>query len=132
MFLNYCHEKGCFLLSSTHYDNLKTFAINQDYIKVSSMEFDKVNLLPTYRLLEDQIGKSYALEISHRYGISEKIIDKAYKYKDEYSTSTEKMLVKLEDKLEEQQKIINNYELKNEELEKLIVNYFLLLFKFIF
>lgn len=118
--IDYCHNKNCFLLSSTHYDNLKTFAINKDYIEVSSMEFDKVNLKPTYHLLKGQVGKSYALEISSRYGISKDIIDKAYYYKNEYSTSTEKMLRKLEDKLEEQQKIINNYEIKNAELEKLI------------
>jgi len=118
--IDYCHKKDCFLLSSTHYDNLKTFAINKDYIEVSSMEFDKVNLSPTYRLLKGQVGKSYALEISSRYGINKDIINKAYYYKNEYSTSTEKMLAKLEDKLEEQLKIIKNYELKNEELERLI------------
>lgn len=118
--IDYCHKKNCYLLSSTHYDNLKTFAINKDYVEVSSMEFDKVNLKPTYRLLKGQIGKSYALEISSRYGINKEIINKAYEYKEEYATSTEKMLRKLEIKLEEQQKLIDNYEEKNEMLNNLI------------
>lgn len=118
--IDYCNKKGCFLISSTHYENLKTFAINQNYIEVSSMEFDKANLKPTYRLLKGQVGKSYALEISSRYGISKDIIDNAYNYKREYSTSTEKTLEKLELKLEEQQRIIDKYEEKNIELEKLI------------
>jgi len=118
--IDYCHNKGCFLLSSTHYDNLKTFAINKDYIEVSSMEFDKINLLPTYRLLKGQVGKSYALEISSRYGINKEIIDKAYKYKEEYSSSTEKMLKKLEIKLEEQQQLIDEYEKQSNELNELI------------
>lgn len=118
--IDYCHKKNCFLLSSTHYDNLKTFAINKEYVEVSSMEFDKVNLKPTYRLLKGQIGKSYALEISSRYGINDEVINKAYEYKEEYSTSTEKMLRKLEIKLEEQQKLIDKYEEKNDALNNLI------------
>ena len=76
--IDYCHSVDCFLLSSTHYENLKTFALNKEYVEVSSMEFDKVNLKPTYRLLKNQIGKSYALEISKRYGINKDIINKAY------------------------------------------------------
>lgn len=118
--IDYCHSVDCFLLSSTHYENLKTFALNQDYIEVSSMEFDKVNLKPTYKLLKDQIGKSYALEISSRYGINRDIINKAYEYKKEYSNSTEIALENLEKKLEEQLEIIKVYNLKKEKLENLI------------
>lgn len=121
--IDYCHNKNCFLLSSTHYENLKTFAIKQDYIQVSSMEFDKVNLKPTYHLLKDQVGKSYALEISTRYGISKDVINKAYMYKKEYSTSTELALEKLENKLEEQLNLIKEYEIKNDNLNKLIKEY---------
>lgn len=118
--IDYCNKTNCFLLSSTHYENLKTFALNKEYVNVSSMEFDKVNLKPTYKLLKDQIGKSYALEISSRYGISKEIIENAYQYKKEYSNSTELALAKLENKLEEQNEIINNYNLKKEELDNLI------------
>lgn len=118
--IDYCHNVNCYLLSSTHYENLKTFALNKDYVEVSSMEFDKVNLKPTYRLLKNQIGKSYALEISSRYGINKDIINKAYEYKKEYSTSTELALENLEKKLEEQLEIIKDYTLKKEELDFLI------------
>lgn len=118
--IDYCHKKNCFLLSSTHYENLKTFAINKDYIEVSSMEFDKANLSPTYHLLKDQIGKSYALEISSRYGISKDIISQAYKFKEEYASSTEKMLEKLENKLDEQNELMKDYELRAKELNILI------------
>lgn len=118
--IDYCHNVDCFLLSSTHYENLKTFAINKEYVEVSSMEFDKVNLKPTYRLLKGQIGKSYALEISSRYGINRGIIDKAYEYKEEYSSSTELALQNLEKKLEEQLEVIKDYNLKQEQLEKLM------------
>ena len=119
--IDYCHSVNCFLLSSTHYENLKTFSLNKEYIEVSSMEFDKVNLKPTYHLLKNQVGKSYALEISLRYGINKSIIDKAYEYKEEYSNSTELALEKLEKKLEEQIQIIKEYELKNSELNKLMI-----------
>ena len=119
--IDYCHNKNCFLLSSTHYDNLKTFALNKEYIEVSSMEFDKVNLKPTYRLLKNQIGKSYALEISARYGINNEVINKAYEYKKEYSNATELALENLERKFEEQLEIIKDYTLKKEQLDKLIL-----------
>lgn len=119
--IDYCHNKNCFLLSSTHYDNLKTFALNKEYIEVSSMEFDKVNLKPTYRLLKNQIGKSYALEISARYGINSEVINKAYEYKKEYSNATELALENLERKFEEQLEIIKDYTLKKEQLDKLIL-----------
>lgn len=118
--IDYCHNVDCFLLSSTHYENLKTFALNKDYIEVSSMEFDKVNLKPTYHLLKNQVGKSYALEISSRYGINSDIINKAYEYKKEYSTSTELALENLEQKLEEQLEIIKDYNMKKGQLEQLI------------
>ncbi len=118
--IDYCHQKECFLLTSTHYDNLKTFALNQDYIQVSSMEFDKVNLKPTYHLLKNQIGKSYALEIANRYNLKKEVINKAYTYIDEYASETERTLKRLESKLEEQLEIIKLYESKKEELDKLI------------
>ena len=75
---------------------------------------------PTYRLLQGQIGKSYALEISKRYGINENVINKAYHYKNEYSSNTEKMLRNLEIKLEEQQELIDEYKVRQEELNNLI------------
>ena len=118
--IDYCHDINCFLLSSTHYENLKTFALNKNYIEVSSMEFDKVNLKPTYRLLKNQIGKSYALEISLRYGINKEIINKAYHFKEEYSNSTELALENLEKKYDEQLELIKDYNLKKENLEMLI------------
>lgn len=118
--IDYCHNINCYLLSSTHYENLKTFAMNKDYVEVSSMEFDKANLKPTYRLLKNQIGKSYALEISSRYGLKKDIISKAYDYKKEFSNSTELALENLEKKYEEQQEIIEAYNLKKEELDVLL------------
>lgn len=118
--IDYCHKKNCFLLSSTHYENLKTFALSKDYIEVSSMEFDKVNLLPTYRLLKNQIGKSYALEISLRYGISKDVISNAYNFKNEYASVTEKMLEKLENELEKQDELLKEYKQKQEEVDRLI------------
>lgn len=118
--IDYCHKKDCYLVTSTHYDNLKTFAINQEYISISSMEFDKQNLKPTYRLREGEISSSYAFEIAYRYGLDDEIITRAKKYKEEYANETQKMLSKLEMKINEQNEIINEYNKKEKELNELI------------
>ena len=108
------HNKKSYLMITTHYDNLKSYALDCNYIKICAMEFDHTSLKPTYKLLENTIGKSYGFEIAKLYGISEDIINRANEYKEKYSNVNEKTLEKL-------QKEIDKYELmqkKNLELEK--------------
>ena len=76
------------------------------------MDFDKLTLKPTYKLIENTIGKSYAFEIAKLYGISDEIIAKADEYKEKYSNVNERALKKLEEEMEK-------YEVLKEENEKL-------------
>ena len=106
------YKRKSYLMLTTHYENLKTYALETDYVKVCAMDFDKLTLKPTYKLIENTIGKSYAFEIAKLYGISDEIISKADEYKEKYSNVNERALKKLEEEMEK-------YEVLKEENEKL-------------
>lgn len=110
--LNHFHNKGAIVLASTHYQNLKTFAIEQGYISNCSMLFDKDNLKPTYKLNVGVSGKSYALEIAKNLGYPESLIEKAKEYKEHFQTEASIKLENLEKEIEKNQA-------KEIELEKL-------------
>ena len=130
--LDYFYSKGAITLCSTHYSNLKTYAFNNDYITVVSMKFDNENMLPTYKLIENSSSDSYAFEISANLGLRKDIIENAKNYLDEYSSTSEKMMARLnkelskvtewEDKLEKKEQEINDKNLEisllKEQLEK--------------
>ncbi len=90
------HLLNSYLMITTHYDNLKSYALDSNYIKVCAMEFNKETLKPTYKLIENSIGKSYGIEIAKSYGINQRVIDNAISYKEKYSNVNERALERLE------------------------------------
>ncbi|MBN2083059.1 Smr/MutS family protein [bacterium] len=65
------------LAVTTHYDLLKTLAFERDDVKNVCLEFDTEELTPTYRVLDDQPGQSFAFAIARRWGIPADVLDSA-------------------------------------------------------
>ncbi|MGE5378518.1 MAG: endonuclease MutS2 [Bacteroidota bacterium] len=75
--LKFLLENGCTTLVATHYPELKTFAHSTEGVVNASLEFDIKTLRPTYRLTIGLPGRSNALLIAQRLGLSQQIIDSA-------------------------------------------------------
>ena len=112
--IEHFYLRKCTVLASTHYSNLKTYAIEKGYITSSSMIFNHELLKPTYKLQSGMSGRSYAFEIASNLGLRKDVINKAISFKDEYSSKSDILMEQLDRKKEElYQKEIEIEELKN-------------------
>jgi len=70
-------EQPVKLAVTTHYDVLKTLAFDRQDVKNVCLEFDREQLKPTFRILDDQPGQSYALAIAQQWGVAADILEGA-------------------------------------------------------
>ena len=90
-------ESGALCGATTHYAELKAFALEKDGVCNASCEFNVDTLKPTYKLIMGTPGKSNAFAISEKLGIPEKIVKRARGYVDSGSRSFEAVIEKLEE-----------------------------------
>lgn len=117
--LSYLHDRGIRTMASTHYSELKIFALSTSYVENGSCEFDVESLRPTYKLLIGIPGKSNAFAISKKLGLSDEIIDNAKKYIDSEEESFENIISDLESKRVQIEKEKESIEAYKKEIESL-------------
>lgn len=118
---------GALSISTTHYTELKKYAISTKGVENASMEFDVETLSPTYKLIIGLPGKSNAFEIAHKLGISEEITQRARSLLEAGDIAFEDVVTAMEEdrrkaEAERDEAILINIEMKRqkEELEKKI------------
>ena len=110
--LDHLHRQGIRAMATTHYSELKVYALSTEGVENACCEFDVESLRPTYRLLIGIPGKSNAFAISSRLGLEDFLIEDATKRINAQDVSFEDMMAELQDsrvKLLNEQEEITRY-----------------------
>ena len=113
--LNFLHVRKINTIATTHYSELKIYALNTDGIENACQEFDVESLQPTYHLLIGIPGKSNAFAISKKLGLPGYVIEEAEKRMDEKDRGFEDVVKKLEDARIELENVKKEAELEREK-----------------
>ena len=117
--LNHLHERGIRTMATTHYSELKVYALSTPGVENACCEFDVATLRPTYHLLIGIPGKSNAFAIAGKIGLPDYIIDEAKSRLSEQDESFEDLLTDLETSKRTLQKEQEEIAAYKRELEKL-------------
>lgn len=119
--LDYLHNRGIRTMATTHYSELKVYALSTSFVENASCEFSVETLQPTYRLLIGIPGKSNAFAISSKLGLPDHIIEDAKRHITEDKESFEDLLTDLENSrltIEKERSEIESYKEEIQNLKK--------------
>ena len=119
--LDHLHSRGIRTMATTHYSELKVYALSTDLVENASCEFSVETLRPTYRLLIGIPGKSNAFAISSKLGLPDHIIEDAKRHITEDKESFEDLLADLENSrliIEKERAEITTYKEEIKNLKK--------------
>ncbi|MDE7020051.1 MAG: endonuclease MutS2 [Lachnospiraceae bacterium] len=119
--LDFLHTRGIRTMATTHYSELKVYALSTPFVTNACCEFDVETLRPTYRLLIGIPGKSNAFAISSKLGLSDEIIESARNHIAEDKESFEDLLSDLENSritIEKERQEIASYKEEIKSLKK--------------
>src|SRR6185503_5653179 len=90
--------RGAVVVASTHLEPLKGFASTHPRARNASVEFDPERLAPTFRLIYDRPGQSYALSIGARLGLPAALIERAHAHRSTQQRQLQELLARLDDR----------------------------------
>ena len=131
--LKYLKEKNTYVVATSHFRQIKLFALSDEYFETASVGFDREKLTPTYTLHYKTVGQSMAFYIAEKLGFYKEILEEAKKHLKEENIKLDKALEELEKYkvfYDEESKKVNQlrkqleeekkkYQKLNEELERL-------------
>jgi DNA mismatch repair protein MutS2 len=91
-------DRGAVVAASTHLEPLKGFASTHPKARNASVEFDPERLAPTFRLIYDRPGQSYALSIGARLGLPAPLIERAHAHRSTQQRQLQELLARLDDR----------------------------------
>lgn len=119
--LNHLHDRGIRTMATTHYSELKIYALSTSFVENACCEFNVETLQPTYRLLIGIPGKSNAFAISSKLGLSDAIIQNAKEQISKEEESFEDVIANLEKSritIEKEQQEIAKYKIEIRSLQE--------------
>lgn len=123
--LEHLKKVECLTIATTHYSELKSYAMQSENVENASCEFDIETLRPTYKLLIGVPGRSNAFAISKKLGLSENILEKANTFLSTESIKFEEILddmehnrVKAKKQKEVAEQMLNEAKREKERIEK--------------
>lgn len=111
-------EKDSYVLATTHYNEIKKYALSTPQVENASMEFDVDTLSPTYRLLIGVAGRSNAFEISEKLGLEKSIIKRARTLIDDRELEFKEVIESIDESRKEAEEKLRDAEIKLLEAQR--------------